>query len=164
MITVGFSRSKKWYKIGSRIIAFALRRPYSHAYFRYKDPVTNLQMVSQASHGFINEITYHNFLKENVVVEEISYALNEQQFAELLNWCKSKQGNKYATDLIISIFIKKLIKKSLGISDGEEKFICSEYVIRGLLRVFRTLDVKDYVLDELDPSDLNTILKRNLRG
>lgn len=162
---VGFSKAKAWYKVISAVIAFSEKRKYSHAYFRYTCPISEIEMVSQASKGFVNEITYANFLLENVVIEEIDLKLSAEETTKILKWCKSKQGNKYAGDQIFSISSLKIFNKSLNVNNGDIKMICSEYVIRGIqqVKIYFGRDVIN--IDEVTPSNLNTLLKDlNLEG
>ena len=156
---VGFSKAKAWYKVMSDLIAFSEKRKYSHAYFKYTCPISGIEMVSQASKGFVNEITYVNFLRENVVIEEITLDLNLDETLNILKWCKSLQGNTYGMDQILSITIKKILGKSLKVNNGDKKLICSEYIIRGIqqAKIYFGRDVIN--LDEVTPSDLNKIIK-----
>ena len=62
-MVVGFSKARNKYKIFSTLISLVEKRPYSHAYFKYTCPISNILMVSQASHGFVNEIAYNIFLQ-----------------------------------------------------------------------------------------------------
>ena len=157
-ISVEFSKAKAWYKIASDVIATTEKRPYSHAYLKYECPITGILMVSQASKGSVNEITYENFLKENIVIEEIKLCLTEDQILKILKKAKSKQGDPYANDQLLNIAFKKIFRHSLNKTNGEKAVICSEHVVRCLQEVDMYF-ARDCNIDEITPSDLFKSLK-----
>lgn len=156
---IGFSKAKSKFKIFSTLIQLVEKRPYSHAYFKYTCPISNIVMVSQASHGLVNEVSYAIFLQENIPVEEIDINLDKKDALGILLYCKTKQGTKYGFDQILNSLIKKITKKSTNHNNQEKRMICSEYVIRGIqqVRIYFGRDVLN--LDEVTPSDLNKLLK-----
>lgn len=158
-IIIGFSRSKSVFKIGSLAIQLAEKRKFSHAYFRYECPFTNLDIVSQASHGYVNEIEYSIFKEDNVVVEEYELQISNVEFQVLLLYLRSSLGKKYSKLTIFVISILKLlsIKKQIYI-DGDQKDICSEYIARGA-KIISYITNLPTVLDTYTPSDLNTCIK-----
>lgn len=156
---IGFSRAKGRFKIFSRLISLIEKRPYSHAYFKYTCPATGILMVSQASKGLVNEMSYEIFLQNNIPVEEIDINLDKSDALGILRWCKTKQGTDYGTDQILTNLYKKIFKKSIGLDNKEKRMICSEYIIRGIqqVRIYFGRDIVN--LDEVTPSNLNKILK-----
>lgn len=157
MITVGFSRAKEWYKIGSVIIKEAEKRDYSHAYLKYTCPITGEIMVAQASHGYVNEVNYKEFLKHNVVVEEIDFKTDDKQFISIMKFIKERQGIKYSTLQVLAISVKKLFHIKLDYNNGDNQYICSEFIIKAL-QILNPLLGKDWDLDYVTPSDLKKIL------
>lgn len=159
IITVGFSRTKHKYKIGSAIISESEKRKYSHTYFVYKCLTTEMLMVSHAANGMVHELTYENFLKHNIPMEEINIHLTEEEYVSFIKWCKNQLGTKYSILQIILLAIKKLSKLELPVNNGLSQVICSEYCIRGLNVALTSNLGLGRNLDYITPSDINTIIK-----
>lgn len=159
-IYVGFSSARDWWLIGSTIIKLGEKRSYSHAYLRYIDPVTNLNVLSQASHGAINQIEFSLFQKHNKVIKEYEFEITEEQFKLLQNTIKQNLGIPYGSLELIWISIKKVFHIELNIHDKNTTMICSEFVGM-LLTVLNILKPDD--LDYLTPSDLDTLIQHILQ-
>lgn len=152
IMTIGFSRAKRWYQIGSKVIATAEKRPFSHAYVRYEDQSTSIEVVAQASHGFINEMRYEVFKESNEVIYEYSLDVNPEISQKIMLFIKSNLGVGYSYSQIILIAIKKLFKMEINVSNNDSEFICSEFVGRlWEIAGFNKIDKQDY----LTPSDLH---------
>jgi hypothetical protein len=157
-ITVGFSKSKSIFKIGSTAIQIAEKRDYSHAYITYFSEEKQCHMVAQASHGFVNEVPLEHFIQSNIVIKEYELAITDAQFKLALTFIGSKLGSIYSKMQIFLIAIKKLLKFEIKKYNADKYFICSEFAAI----VCRILGIK--VPDNLDyvtPSDLDTILHNN---
>jgi hypothetical protein len=158
-IIIGFSRSRSPWKIGSRLIQIAEKRQFSHAYFRYTCPISNKQIINQASHGYINEMEYEIFKQENIIVEEYQLICREVEYNDLVSFLRSNLGRKYSQMQIFIIGCMKVlnIKKNIYIN-GDESNICSEWVAKGakLISYITNLPI---VLDTYTPSDLNEYIK-----
>lgn len=159
-IIVGFSKNKNPLKIGSLFIQLAEKRNFSHAYFRYKCPLTELNIVNQASLGRVNEMTFETFKKENIIIEEYVLKLSNAEFNAILLFLKLNLGVKYSQIQIILIGMLKLlgIKKLLKIN-GTNQYICSEYVGNGLRMISYITSNVPKELDTYTPSDLREIIK-----
>lgn len=155
-IVIGFSRALKPYQILSKIIMAVEKRDYSHAYIKYQCPITNVMMVCQASHGYVNEMNLDIFLKHNIISHEYTIELTNEEFVDFLTFTKENLGVKYSVKELFLISIKKLFHITINNYDGDESFICSEWAARILkkLKLFNQ-DKLDYIT----PSDLDTILK-----
>ena len=154
-LKVGFSRSRKWWKVGSKVIMATEKRNFSHAYIRYVCPITKETMICQASHGYVNEMNLDIFVKENIITHEYIIKVSMEDFIEVLTFCKRHLGVKYSTKEIFMIAIKKIFHVTINEYDGDETFICSEWGAR-VLKSLRFLN--NAKLDYMTPSDFNEIL------
>lgn len=154
-ILIGFSKAKSIFKVGSTAIQLAEKREYSHAYIRYYSEEKQCDMVAQASHGYVNEISFENFKKSNTVIKEYCMAVTPSQFKAVMFFIGSKLGTVYSKMQIVLIAIKKILLFEIKQYNKDKYFICSEFA--GI--VCRILGVK--MPDNLDyctPSDLDTLL------
>lgn len=154
-ITIGFSKSKSIFKIGSTAIQLVEKREYSHAYIVYYSEEKQCHMVAQASHGYVNEVSLEQFEKSNIVIKQYELAITDFQFKQAMAFIGSKMGSLYSKMQIFLIAIKKLIKLEIKQYNADKYFICSEFAAI----VCRILGVKvPNNLDYVTPSDLDTIL------
>jgi len=154
-ITIGFSRPKSFWKIGSIAIRLAEKRDYSHVYVCYFSEEKDCLVVAQASHGYVNEEPLESFKKANTIVKEYPLAVTDSQFKLVLSFIGSKLGTLYSKMQIILIAIKKLIKFEIRQYNKDKYFICSEFAAI----VCKILGIKvPAILDYVTPSDLDTIL------
>lgn len=153
---IGFSRANSCWAFGSQTIRISEKREFSHAYIRYMDPTTGIQIVAQASHGFVNEMNYDIFKKHNIICEEYELVCNPEQFVDVLKFIKTHLGVKYSKSQIILLAIKKIIKFEINEYNKDKEFICSEFAAR--VCQIAKITVPTY-LDYFTPSDLNTLIK-----
>lgn len=155
IITIGFSRAKESWKIGSKIIAESEKRDYSHAYVKITNPLTKITLVYQASLGMVNMFNYNLFLEHNIVVEEYELDVTHEQYKEILTFLHENVGKPYSKKQILFLAIKKLFRVEMKYQNNDESFICSELAIRILIIV------KKIIVEAIDyktPSDLNILL------
>lgn len=155
MFKVGFSRSKHWYAIGSLLIQKAEARNFSHAYIEYVCPITNEVIISQASHGYVNEMNKDAFLINNIVVKEYELDCTSEQFINILKFIKKHLGTKYSKRQIIILSLKKLFHLNINENNYDLEFICSEWGAR-ICKIIG-IQVPDN-LDVFTPSDLDRLL------
>lgn len=155
-IVIGFSRARSPWKVGSTIIAASEKRNYSHVYIRYTDSVTGVELVCQASHGYVNEVAFNIFREDNIVVEEYDLETTSVQTIEILTYLKKNLGKPYSKLQLVFIAIKKLCRVSLRLRDGDNAFICSE--LGAKVCRFKNIPMNED-LDLETPSDLNFVLK-----
>ena len=157
-IIVGFSRAKSNLKLGSTAIQLAEKRNFGHAYIRYYSDEKQCDIVAQASHGFVNEMSFDIFKETNIVVKEYTLECNEEHFKKVLKFIGFKLGTKYSQMQIILIAIKKVLRFEVKQYNKDKYFICSEFAAV----ICNILDIE--VPEELDyftPSDLDTLLRNN---
>ena len=155
-LIIGFSRAKSPWKIGSTVIRLSEKRNFSHTYVRYVDPTTTIDIVTQASQSFVNEVNYDIFQESNIVCEEYQLDCTEEQFINILTFIKTNLGVKYSTLQILFLGIKKILKFEVKEYNKDKEFICSEFAAR----ICQIAGVRaPTYLDYFTPSDLNTLIK-----
>lgn len=154
-LIVGFSRAKSAWKIGSIAIQKADCRNYSHCYIRYNCKITKVELIAQASHGFVNLVSESIFLEQNIIVKEYSVDCTDSQYLEILTFIANNLGKPYSKLQLILIGIKKIFHVEIKHYDRGASYICSEFASR--LCSFAGIPVPTE-LDYVDPSDLDTIL------
>lgn len=153
---VGFSKAVSWYAIGSRIIQLVECRNFSHAYILFIDEITDVEMVAQASHGYVNLVNYSIFCKHNVIVEEYEIECTDVEFKEIQKFINMNLGKPYSKLQLFWIGIKKLFNVELRIKEDKDSgFICSEWTSR-ICQIAGIEVVCDQ--DYITPSDLHEII------
>ncbi len=155
-IVIGFSRSKSPWKIGSKIIQEVEKRDFSHAYIRYSCSITGVEVVSQASHGYVNEVSFEIFKEQNVIVEEYEMSLTREQFKSMLTFIQENKGRGYSQIQILLIGIKKILHIELDQYENRDMaYICSEFGAR----IMQVLGEKmPEHLDFLTPSNFREVI------
>ena len=158
-IIIGFSRAKSFWKIGSKIIAEAEKRNYSHAYIKITDPTTEVNLVYQASLGMVNLYNYDLFKEDNIVVEEyIISDVPEDKAKELLTFLQKNLGKPYSKKMILLLSIKKLLGFEIKYTDNDTQFVCSELAAR-VIEIVEGIKL-DINVDYVTPSDLNKLINK----
>ncbi len=154
-IIVGFSKSRSCLAVGSLAIRLAEKRPYSHAFIKHKSPITGEYIVTQASHGSINQQNLNVFLNKNEIIEEYSYEISQEDFKKLLKFIHQNLGKPYSRLQICILTIYKLFKIKVNYQNHDDAFICSEFTAR-ILEVLGLLNTCDE--DYITPSDLHKLI------
>jgi hypothetical protein len=155
---IGFSRARSCLKIGSKIIQLVEARNFSHAYVKYIDSRTNIEVISQASHGIVNLVNSQIFIKDNILVEEYEIECSEEQFKKIELFIYSNLGKPYSEFQLALIGVKKIFHFTPKIKNHDEAFICSEWAKR--VCEIANVELSDMIEDDyVTPSDLNTMIK-----
>lgn len=135
-IVIGFSKPRKP-MIGSSIIQkFDGDAPFSHVYLKVYTPYADRELVYQASHGYVNCITFWNFASGNKPVAEFAYEIREERHKEAVRYCMDRLGRPYSYIGLLKIAWKKLMGRVKN-GDGEQSYVCSELAARALPEFFR---------------------------
>ena len=157
-VIIGFSHSKSPFAIGSKIIASAENRSYSHVHVQLSDSEIGREMVYQASNGFVNCLTLEAFTQIHEIVKEYILMATDSEYWDMIIFLKSSLGAPYSRAQMIAIAIKKLLGVQLNISNKDSAFICSELGAR----VCQCLKIPvNESVDFVTPSDLDKILSDN---
>lgn len=155
-IIIGFSRAKSPWKIGSKVIQEVEKRNFGHAYIRYKCPITDIEIVSQASHGYVNDMNYDVFKDQNIIVKEYEILCSSGDFINTIKFIKSNLGKDYSQFQILIIGLKKVLGIKVESNNRDKYFICSEFGARVCQIVNLPLEVLN--LDYFTPSDLDLFM------
>ena len=158
-INIGFSKAKSIFKIGSTIIQKVDCRDYSHCYIRYIDNITNVTLIAQASHNFVNLVSETIFLDQNIIVKEYSLDCTDIQYQDMLTFIHNNLGKPYSKLQLILIGIKKLLHIEINYHDRGASYICSEFAL--CVCSFTGVKVPNNI-DYIDPSDLDEILQESV--
>jgi hypothetical protein len=147
---VGYSRAKSPWKIGSTVIQEVEKRNFGHVYIRYTCLLTGIEVVAQASHGYVNEMNYDIFQEQNVVVREYEVICSDEDFINMLKFIRTNLGRDYDQLAILIIGLKKIFGIKIQANNRDKHFICSEFGARVCQIVKLPLDVLN--LDYFTPS------------
>lgn len=158
-IYIGYSRHKGS-AIGSDFIRKYLGTPFSHNYFKFKDPQYNDSTVFHAVGRGLSYVSESRFLKTNTIVAEFEVQVSDETYNELLNDCHLNAGIKYGTFQNLGIVIVDCLNK-LGchikknpLDDGIN---CSEWVAYLLEEVYGKWTEIEYNL--ITPKETYNYLK-----
>lgn len=157
-LIVGFSKANSPFKIGSTVIQKVDCRDFSHCFIKYTDATTKVELIAQASHGFVNLVSEAIFIEENIIVKEYAVECTPDQYLEILTFTHNNLGKPYSKLQLILIGIKKLLHIQINHFDRGASYICSEFAAR--LCSFAGIKVPSE-LDYVDPSDLDKILQES---
>lgn len=154
-IIVGFSKARSPFSVGSKIIAKSEARKYSHCFIRYTCPITGIELVSQASHGYVNLVNYSIFLEDNIVIKEYKIPCNTEHFNQMIEFIQNNLGIPYSKLEIVILFFKKLLNIDIYYNNHGMAYICSQWAasICSILGI----ETPDN-LSTFTPSDLDTLL------
>lgn len=132
MFFIGFSRPVK-FKIFSWLIRIYLRTAYSHVYIRFFDEYTQRWIIFEASHGEVHLIESSNWRKENLVIREQAFRVDEQHRREVIRFMIDHLQKPYSFRNILGIIFYQTIGwKPPFFNDGPDAFICSELIALAL--------------------------------
>ena len=109
------------WKIGAELIKTYQKTKFSHVLIIRGD------LVYQASHGLVHCAHIDNFIKENKIVNfyEIPDSAVDMEFIH------KQLGKGYSTTQIFFLPLLRLVKAKWS-GNGDQKFICSEFVGKAL--------------------------------
>lgn len=142
--------------IFGRAIEAIEKRPFSHAFVIYKDPILGTEMVFQASHGIVHNCEYIKLKEHNNVIHTYSLDFTESEFYEFYTFMISKLGIPYAWKQIVGIFICKILSCRNFFEDSLATEFCSQLAAQ-VCRI-KNLPIPDKT-NTITPSDLNEILQ-----
>lgn len=158
-ITLLFTYPKK-FKIASWIIKSRLKTNYSHVCGVVTTGPIGLFDVYQASHGDVNNVDLCEFLKKNNVIKSCRIKIDKEDYYKIIRYLKKQRGKDYSEAGAIASTYPFLRKLGIG-KNGDNGFMCSEYIARGLEQVDK-FDYSQYRkhIDYVDPKVFEMILER----
>lgn len=160
--TLLFTTPKK-FKLGSFLIRWRLKKPYSHVCGVVSTGPIGLFDLYQASHGDVNDIDLENFLKENIVLKSCRIGFEDKEdYYSLIRYLKKQRGKDYSEWGALASTFSLLRKLKIG-KNGDSEFMCSEYMARAL-ETTGIIDKSFYKIgrgsaDYVDPEYFELMLK-----
>jgi len=110
-ITIGFSKSKKNFAIGSMLIrAYQGFSSFSHCYIRMKVPVVPSDAIIHASEGKVLRMSGTQFDKKHEVVDEFKVLLTDAEHDKVRILMHEISGDDYSLCQNLGIFIVDLAR------------------------------------------------------
>lgn len=158
-LRIGFSKSRSVLKCGSTIIRLYEGTPFSHAYVRYLDLMTDIEMIAQASHSYVNEMNAKIFEEENMIIDEFEVLIDDLNFIHVLEFIKTNLGKKYSKLQLLLIVLRDFFGTLPFIkSNHDQEFICSEFAAR--IAETACLLKGDIDFDYISPRNLHDELEK----
>jgi hypothetical protein len=117
--------------------------------------MTGVEIVAQASHGFVHEVNYEIFKENNHIAEEYQLYCNSVQYERIIKFIKTNLGEKYGYSQLIMIGIKKLFRMEVSARFAKNQYICSEFAAF-VCKIAQTEIPQN--LNYITPSDLREII------
>lgn len=159
-ITLLFTYPKDFRPV-SWVIKTRLKTDYSHVCAVVSTGPIGLFDVYQASHGSVHGLDLCEFLKKNNVIKSCRIRVDKEDYYKIIRYLKKQRGKKYSEAAAVASTFPCL--RALGIGrDGDDEFICSEYIVRALEQVdaFNYGEYRDHA-DYVDPKVFEKVLEDN---
>lgn len=153
-VYIGFSKPRSKYAIGSYLIRFFLKTPFSHTYIRFmgQDRSFIYESVGRAGTRFISS---SHWLDHAIVVSEFPIDLDDTHYRKLRNYCMDNAGIKYGFFQNIGVVLAKIFKlKKNWFKKGKN---CSEAVAEALINQGFTIEKTP---DLITPKDIYNLLSK----
>lgn len=111
-LIIGFSKAKSPLKIGSKLIQWYLKRPYSHVYLNFYSLALSRSIIYEAVGAGVRFIGLKLWSKNSVVVREYELEVSDAQMLFLRQWCIDNAGIHYGFWQNIGIVVANLFKLS----------------------------------------------------
>lgn len=178
-ITIGFS-SPRSFKIGAEIIKlWQGGTSYSHAFIKIYSSYTDLTLIYQASHGYVNCLEVSRFFKENKIVAEFQIQVPDQNLRDTIREAQLLLQAPYGYKGLIILGVSRILETTLKKckkyqwcatlldkvstwGDGLQTFHCSELVARLVPEIIQYTQEKDP--DRIEPVDLYKVLDSGVIG
>lgn len=155
-ITIGFSKSKKKFAIGSLAIRAYYRTPYSHVYIKFKSEGLQRVLIYEAVGDglrFIGSKVWESHAEE---VASFDLEINKENHISLIQYCIDNAGGEYGFIQNIGIFVCDILGTKVNpFRKGKN---CSEVV-------GEILKLEGYVIDKdinlVTPKDIYKVLSEN---
>jgi len=152
-ITIGFSRSKKNFAIGSYAIRWYMSTPYSHVYLKFDAASLERKLIYEAVGAGVRFIGADRWCTHAQEVDSFTLNVSDASYKQIMQYCIDNAGIDYGFWQNFGVLIASAFKmKKNPLTDGEN---CSE-AIGGLLELEGYKIDKD--LNLLTPKDIHEIL------
>lgn len=155
-ITIGFSKSKKKFAIGSWAIRLYQNTEYSHVYLKFHSEALNRVLIYEAVGGGVRFIGSSAWEKQAIEVASFDLDIKQCNYVTLLQFCVDHAGLEYGFLQNIGLLFCDLFKmKENPFKKGKN---CSEMVAE-ILKLEGVVINKDFNL--VTPKDIFEVLSEN---
>jgi hypothetical protein len=161
-IDIVFTKSRKKIPILGTLIRLWMCKPYSHVARRLIVPGFEHASYFQANEGKVNYEYAPHFLRENQIVKEYSFEVENKVYSEIARNCWTAKGENYGYMQNLGIFLVNLaamigLKIKTPWKKGRN---CSEILY---VSVFKQMYPElDYNPDTIRPDDIENIIKERI--
>lgn len=152
-VTIGWSKSKKRFAIGSRLICWYMGTPYSHVYMKFEAKTFERTLVYEAIGKGVRFVGFNNWNKDHQEVDSKEIQISDENYKKIMQFCIDNSGAEYGFMQNIGILLANLCKSHRNeFTSGEN---CSE-------AIGEILALEGYIIDKdlnlLTPKDIFLIL------
>lgn len=162
-LTIGFSRPKKS-TIFSRLIEYTDDTAYDHVYIKWNWAVINRDVIYQASKFAVNFESNVTFDSHATTIESYDMEISDECHIDIIQFCMDNCNKPYSIRSLFGFALVKMCSKfgkkvhnpfpTYGAS-----FVCSKIAAEVAARAGIRIDAD---FDDIDPLDLNNIIKRSM--
>lgn len=162
-LTIVFTKSKKYFPIGSWLIRAWTFKPYSHVAIKFESKIFKQPTYYQASEGLVNYMSEYNFLKKHEIVKTYEIEIDELLYIDIREQCHNEAGANYGFMQNIGIVIADVFKWfGVKIKNPWKKGRnCSELLY---VHVFRNLGINCHDPDLIKPHHTEEIIKNYIKN
>jgi hypothetical protein len=164
-ITIGFSKSKKKFAIGSFLIRLYQMTPFSHCYIRMNVPLVPSDAIIHASEGKVLRMSGTQFDKRHEVVKEFCLELDESVHNQIRIDMHEISGDDYSiwqNAGIILVDIARILGFRIA-NPWVSGWNCSEFVVR-ILRDHYPTEFTRIDPETVTPKELYVIIEKLQKG
>jgi uncharacterized protein YycO len=159
VITIGFSKSRKKFPIGSWLIRLYQGTPYSHVYLKFYSESLNRTLVYEAVGSGVRFIGSKQWESHAEEVKSYTINISKESKVKLLQFCVDNAGADYAYSQNLGIIVADIFNmKKNPFTKGLQ---CSE-------TLGEILSLEGYKLHKdanlLTPLDIDIILKTQVQS
>jgi len=125
-ITIGFSKSKKFFPIGSWLIRAYMRTPYSHVYLKFHSESLDRTLIYEAVGNGVRFVGLKVWETHAVEVDSFDISINTDSYIKLLQYCVDNSGVEYGFMQNLGVVLSNLLGKKNNIFTSGLN--CSEIV------------------------------------
>lgn len=158
-ISIVFSRASTTFPIFSWLIMLTERTTFSHVAIRMVDLETNQDIVIQASHTLVNEMSWTEFLAQEKVIYQFDFLADDETKKLIKTFAINNLGKPYGVMSILGLSLVQLlsfigIKITNPFKDSGKTYVCSELIsaiLQSVDGVILPQDVEDMTPKSLFP-------------
>jgi uncharacterized protein YycO len=113
-ITIGFSKSKKKFAVGSWLIRWYMETPYSHVYVKFHSESLNRTLIYEAVGSGVRFVGMSKWSSHAEEVATFDIQVSDDKYLELIRYCIDNAGVEYGFMQNIGIVLSGLFKEKFN--------------------------------------------------